>query len=194
MVESRRRWSGAGTNPDTGSPALAGALPPFAGVLAAPAICSRLYPRRLQSLILFTALFCFILMSPGKSRRGAALSHGRALIFLASSVGRCWCAALPPCAAGAVGTRGVRAVLWQSGASPPWGLAVPCADEQRPKLQKRWRSSRLCPLRSSLGLLLGGDEERCRGASTVWKLKPSPCHRASGRRAFYLPCSPWKGH
>lgn len=132
MVGSRRRRNGAGTNPGSGSPALAGASPPFAGVLAALAICSHLYPRRLQPLILFMALFCFILLSPGKSRRGAALSHGRALIFSASSAERCCRVLLLGCR-----DRGGPCCCL---ASPPWGLAVPCAHHQRPKLQTRWRS------------------------------------------------------
>lgn len=130
MVGSRRRRNGAGTNPGSGSPALAGASPPFASVLAALAICSRLYPGRLQPLILFMALSCFILLSPGKSRRGAALSHGRALIFSASSAERC-------CRVLLVGTGGGPCCCL---ASPPWGLAVPCAHHQHPKLQTRWRS------------------------------------------------------
>lgn len=41
-----------------------------------------LYPPLLQSLILFVALFLFILMSPNKSRRVIALGRDRALIFL----------------------------------------------------------------------------------------------------------------
>lgn len=49
-----------------------------------------LYPHRLQSLILFMALYCFILTSPSKSRRVIALSQGCTLISLCICDAKCY--------------------------------------------------------------------------------------------------------